>query len=382
MNELFNFSSPKGKEKEYIDPIIQKIHSLRVEIKKIITASYYDVERSILLKGERRNNLAILADALIYVAAKNSNSIEEIDMRTNPVLNHLFNRKDLLNFLNNACQDHSAITMQKTVNTIVKEFKLPYQDFYDLEKILEQKSLESKPYIKAALQMYLLKGHFNWYDISMSSFRSFLRDETKTSLDDNATINCWDAIFYVLLKSNIIPRKYLIELYSRGIEEAQSTLISWLKSAHENTPDSEKQDDLWHENLSKKPYFIGSGSNVSNMGIQHDMISFPYSQKQLLKMLITQNFNEEPSKAKVYSIWEKWNKGKVGSVKLSNFAEWLKIPGKKLYFIPLDMLLQRAKELFEPRTKKQHFPEINFSRGSNPISKLKKHFKTSKNNYS
>ena len=54
------------------------------------------------------------------------------------------------------------------------------------------------------------------------------------------------------------------------------------------------------------------------------MLNVPFSQKQILKMLITENFDEQPTTSKLFSLWTTWTDNKLGTVSKTDFYSYLR----------------------------------------------------------
>jgi hypothetical protein len=202
-----------------------------------------------------------------------------------------------------------TVTFENSLNVGLEHFNIKPDNRYDMKNILSDEKLNKKPEIKLALQMYFLKGSFFWVPDSKSEFKKFLFDESKDSLKGNNYINCWEAVFYGMLKANIISKEYLKKYYSGDLDDLEARLKEWFDYPHQRLISKDSVSyPKWKEILKNDTYFMMIDY------LNHSMISVPYSQKQLLKMMLTRKFDEKPDRNKIYSHWTKWTGYSLGTV--------------------------------------------------------------------
>lgn len=284
---------------------------------------------------ELRQKLNIISDALTYVSLGQSDKLAAYDSNNDTLLNKLKDDNVSIKFVRRLIRND--ITFQNTLDVISSEFNINLGEKGNLNKLLEHPDLDQKPEIRLAMQMYLMKGYFNWVPDTESEFRKFLFNGEQ-SLKTNSSINCWEAVMYGMLKTDLLTKNDLKKYYSGGISDLETRLEGWFNGLPQtnitiNTPNHKK----WRELLKEQPYVIMINT------LSHDMISIPYSQKQLLKMMLTKNFDEKPTRAKLYSHWTTWTAGSVGTVKKDEFEYRLKRPMSPVKIATLNDFVERGK---------------------------------------
>lgn len=301
---------------------INTIKSLRKLLKPLIKEQYNKSQSYKYNPIGKERALKITTDALIYLTLSRMSKqgrIELYEIPTNPVLMAILNNKkceQLISSLN-----FERITFQNVINTVGRHLGLVKRPEDDMQSIINSEDLKDKPEIKLALQMYIMRGKFNWVPNIRSEFPRFLQNDMEDSLKDSSRINCWEAVMYGMMKAGTISKEDLKVYYKMGCNDAVDKLeplFDFKNSQKLNRKNS--LQDPWPELLSKKSFFIMLGKPGSE-GMDHDMISVPYSQKQLLKMLVTRDFNEKPLKPKLYSHWCEWTDGKLDSVQKEIFND-------------------------------------------------------------
>ena len=235
---------------------------------------------------------------------------------------------DVLDFDNNAFIDAArSIDFNSNLASVPMNFKnilnhlivnLNLEDKVSvnyLDEILNDKNLQKYPDANVALNIYLLKGKFNWVPLGLSSFGYYINNSSDLDFSGSEPqINCWEAVLYGLYKANVISLDNLKNVYNSDVNITDS-ISSWFCYKEANPINLLN----WRESLSdKSKLLLGDSHDVGN-GLSHVMISVPFSEKQLLKMLITKDFNEKPCNLKLYSHWSRYTDRKLGSISKKNF---------------------------------------------------------------
>jgi hypothetical protein len=322
------------------DPMIELIKNLRIEIKgkieKPLGKSFPDGV------PEFRKKLSIIADAITYSVLKTSSSMDIEILKSHPAIRYL-SGPDIYEFFSKITANR--ITFQNVLETANSSMQLNLKEQDYPKNILKHPSLKEKPYVLAALQTYLLKGHFEWVSASYSEFKNYLFDASKSELSADSRINCWEAVLYVMQQNGLVSKKFLQDIYTGSNFDIQKKLAQLLDFRNAKIiSDNGIPSPNWKNEMNNDAYCIMMGKKYG-WGTTHDMVSFPFSQKQLLKMLITERFNEEPSRTKLFSHWEYWTDGKLGSVTKSEFGDELHEPDKDVRISPLSTLSKRSKEM-------------------------------------
>ena len=117
-----------------------------------------------------------------------------------------------------------------------------------------------------------------------------------------------------LCKSNIVDLNKLKELYSSHSEADDS--VAHFFDYKNATPINISN---WKENLSQTANVLLGDAFDAQKGVNHVMLSVPFSQKQILKMLITEQFDEKPCNMKFYSHWNKYTNNVLNSISKNDF---------------------------------------------------------------
>ena len=235
---------------------------------------------------------------------------------------------DVLNFYENSFLDVATTTdFSKTLNSVPMNFKSILNHLITnfnlgdkvsvnyLDELLNDSKLKEYTDANVALNIYLLKGKFNWAPLGSSSFEYTLNNNNSLDFSNyDPTINCWEAVLYGLYKANIVSFDDIKNAYNSDVEIVDS-VAAWF--------DYKKAQPInlydWRDSLLDKSKLLLGDSYDSKNGLSHVMISVPFSEKQLLKMLITKNFNEKPCHLKLYSHWNRYTDKKLGSVSKNDF---------------------------------------------------------------
>ncbi len=307
------------------------IRQTRYKIRDIL-----DANASKKISMMSMQNRKIISDALVYLAFKKSCSKEQFNLENNIVINKIKDYKRVNEFLN--ALRTKTVSIQNVINVAVDKLGLEKHKTDNLNVVLESAELKDKPDIKLALNIYLLKGKFNWVNLDGSKFKDFLMNDKLDTLRDDAYINCWEAVLYSMMKSGLIEKNQLKEYYNGNFAQIQNKLEK-LFDFNGSIHISKRQNKRikWNEVMSLTSQLIMM-SNDGKTALDHDMISVPFSQKQILKMLITEKFYEKPTRPKIFSHWLLWTDGNLGTVKKSFFTEKLKNPSDIIKIKPINEL--------------------------------------------
>lgn len=312
-NEL-NFLDESFFKNEDIE-IEKKISKLRRFISHIII----DKKANFIKQGidigyiTDKQNIKILTDALVYITLKKADSLERIDLKSNEVIYEMLKEKKLLKLLLEIKKD--TINFQNCVYKIIDSLDLCVSMKQDFRYVINLNDMD--PNIKLAIQLYLLKGNFNWVNDVESEFKEFIFSKN-SSLKDNARINCWEMIFYAMYKSDLISRENLKNLYRGSLDSIGAKIEELFRFKYARTIKTNINVRRLKSKLSNEPNIIMI-DEPRGRGLMHDMISVPYTQKQIIKMLLTHKFDELQTSPKIYSHWVKWTEGIVGTVKKDTF---------------------------------------------------------------
>lgn len=272
--------------------------------------------QSVLLKANSFPNIDsfdnisqhIIIDALVYLYYKLGDEF---------VLNSLNFNSFVDKFLSNIKKDN-VINFQSVINSYLENASCKHT--FNIEEILKTSNICDYPDANLATQIFLLRGNFNWDLFPMTSFSTLLQ-KNLSDVPSDATLNCWEACLLALYRANLVSIDTLHKLYlDNNLKPLQPNII------YDNIVDFFKTDNILTKDnvntLNKKSFVI----NFFNS--RHVMLSVPFSQKQILKMLITQDFSEVPSHFKLYSLWDEWTFKKLGTVKKSEFYDTLEFTQK------------------------------------------------------
>jgi hypothetical protein len=290
----------------------------------------------------------ILCDALVYITLKgqfiqgfNPSSNDRVKTICHPPLFKEFitdMEKKTVCF-SNALESASLIFTGKKVNP------------KKTESLVHLPQLSNNPDIKIALQMYFMKGKFCWVNYERSEFKNFLLNTSSKDLSENAKINCWESILYACMKCGFLSKKEVQSCYEGNKHKIVGKLSRWVNFkdakylSHKGNPILEWQNALRGEN-----YFMMM-DHPGEMGLSHNMLVTSYSQKQILKMMITQKFDELPLNPKIHSHWDRWTSGNLGTVRKRDFEEFMKTPYKDFKVLTLNEFIQRGKGLLKRHWK-------------------------------
>jgi hypothetical protein len=284
----------------------------------------------------------ILCDALVYLTLKgqvikgfNPSSNERVKIICNPPLFKKFiadMEKKTVCF-SNALESASLIFAGKKVNP------------KKIESLVHLPQLSNHPDIKIALQMYFMKGKFCWVNYERSEFKNFLLNPSSKDLNENAKINCWESILYGFMKCGFLSKKEVQTCYEGNKHVIVGKLSKWVNFNDAKYLSLKGNPILeWQNALRGKTYFMMM-DHPEEMGLSHNMLATSYSQKQILKMMLTQKFDEKPLNPKIHSHWDKWTYGHLGTVRKRDFEEFMKTPYKDFKVNSLNEFIQRGKSL-------------------------------------
>ena len=271
--------------------------------RKQISSSLFNIRSFPYINDFDDMSQKIIVDALVYLYYKLGDEF---------VLNSLKFSTFVDSFLSNVKKNHT-INFQSVIDSYIKN--APCKHSINIEEILPTTNIDNYPDANLATQLFLLRGNFEWDMFPMTYFSMLLQDKL-SNVPCDASINCWEVCLLAMYKAKLISLDTLNKLYLD--ENLKPLYPDVIYDNIVNTFTTDKMLTL--DNLSS----LNEKSYVINFfKASHVMISVPFSQKQILKMLITENFDELPSRQKFYSLWNKWTSKKLGTVKKHEFSKYL-----------------------------------------------------------
>jgi hypothetical protein len=252
--------------------------------------------------------IKIINDAILYSALQ-VNSISDIPLHNNPVLKELSSNSKFFDKLYQ--KTPLVVSFESVVKKIQHELKLENKiPIIDSEKLMKRTDISND--VKLSIQFFLHRGKFIWTNISRSEFGSFVISKD-TKLSDYAMINCWESILYMMYKANIVDKNNLKRLYISNTRTLETNLeqLFQFKNQQRLNPSSNKNDI--RKDLSNKSYILML-DKIGGNGLFHDFISVPYTNKEILNMLLTGDYNLLPSNPKIYSLEKMWTNKKLNTV--------------------------------------------------------------------
>lgn len=256
----------------------------------------------------------IIVDALVFLNYKlsvNSFSIKNLFVNKanshHSVISALHNEDDVKIFFRNILT-LDTVNIQGVIDCYAHTFDIDSSIELNIEKILEKTDVSEHPLANLAIQLFLLRGNYNWEMFPQTDFLKIVSNNLD-NIPSNAVLNCWEGVLVALYKAKIIDKHHLQKIYNYP----NLTKIP-LKVAKLFKP-----DDMLFLDEKLKPQLGNKACIICFDKLAHVMINIPFSQKQILRMLITGDFNETPDKVKLYSLWTLWTDGKFDTVKKSDF---------------------------------------------------------------
>lgn len=296
---------------------VEQLRALRMGLREKLEPY---VDRSSCFYSKQK--MAIIIDSIIYfsfVYATELNGMKK-NGRTNTIdfCVKQMTKNGTSSLFNDSIKDH--VTFPNVIKKLTEYLGFKKRPEIYPEKFFNEERIKN-PEIRLAVQLYLNKGKFVWVPASRSMFKKFVYSETQESLPDGAKINCWEAILYAMLKAKMFSRDLLKDYYEYGIHLRLNHLEKWFGFNKANPILNQKEAPLvGTKNETTKALLIMYSSRDWS-GMEHNMVMVPFSQKQILKMLIEKQFNEEPQKHKIYSHWTLWTDGTLGTVNKGVFRE-------------------------------------------------------------
>lgn len=250
-------------------------------------------------KGQTIAKLPILADTFTYIAY------------TYPHMQKLLTNKQFINSIINEfhyTQSTFELVLQKTMagQTSVKASELKLTTI-----IRNIKGLDQNPLLKSAIYLYLLKGSFCWQG---DAGRFYELIKSNNNLKDDAGISCLDALLYGLLKGKFLKKSALLNMYelnefSEGLGFHKAQLL----------PSNEE----WVQKAKKEAYLLFIDKGVGQgWGLYHNMLSVPYSELTLLKIIIEKGIFDTTNETTgtVFSLWVNLDRMDVHLARLGTLA--------------------------------------------------------------
>ena len=262
--------------------------------------------------GLDQNKQKIIFDVFTFLVFKCKTSDDVTDFSNNAFIEKLSN-ENITKLTISLC--HLPVNFRSVLDFSVQTLKLAdYVPCDYLDNILNNPKLLANKDASLALNIYLLRGKFNWVPLSNSSFKYHLENNTKLDFNNSDPfVNCWEVVLYAMYKSNIIDINTLKKLYLSGeIDNNVAQFFDYKNAEPINISN-------WKESLSQTTNVLLGDAFDIEKGINHVMLSVPFSQKQLLKMLITQDFDEKPCNIKLYSHWNKYTNNTLNSISKNDF---------------------------------------------------------------
>ena len=258
----------------------------------------------------------IIIDALVYLEYKlrktgspNGSILKILNIHKNngySVNSSLHCKEDVDKFLSELSY-MSTVNFQTVIDTYVKVFNPPHNAGFDINSMLKNTEIEQNPEANLAIRIFLLRGNFSWDWFPHTNFSELLKQDL-SDVPPNAILNCWEVIMLALFQAKLIDIDTLKKAYSSDVPK---NIYKMLRSKNVLTIEN------LYEKLFKKSCII------SFKKLSHVMLNVPFSQKQILRMLITENFDEQPTTSKLFSLWSLWTDGRLGTVPKQNFYSHL-----------------------------------------------------------
>ena len=284
---------------------LKDIKNTRVRIDNL-SSHYFEYNRFPL------RDRKIIVDALVYLNYKLkqpkfpiSNLLK--NHRTHSIISALYDEANAKQFFNNLAFVET-INIQNVINCYRKTFNLDNTIKLNIEEMLQQSDIEKHPLANLAIQLFLLRGNYNWEQYPMTDFMQLVSHNLE-NIPSNAVLNCWEAVLVALYRAKILDKNIIKDTYNYSNLSCVPIKLSRLFGANNFI--------LFDKKL--KPQFEKKACIICFNKLAHVMLSIPFSQKQILRMLITENFDEKPDKLKLYSLWNCWTNGKFDTVKKSDF---------------------------------------------------------------
>lgn len=303
--------------------------------KPVLTYEMFDPSNCYDLKLEKE----ILVDSLAYLELlcnKNNQSFLK-----NPALKDQFIKDFFLQI------PHARVNFDRSVHIGAKLLKLtPPPNYYDW--VHQHPGFNNNPILRTQLDLFVNRGNYYWRPLGGSRFKEFLLNNQKDKLTEDATINCWEAMLYSLIRANAIDKKAVANLYypGRSFEQILSELskaFRWETAKHITSK------DLFLKAGAYNPYFIliatkNSEKSGTADGLDHDMVSFPSSTDKILQTLISGHFQDKPdNQPNFYSHWTKWTDSRLGSPDNQEALNYMM--KNKTHIIPLHVFIKKFPQI-------------------------------------
>lgn len=185
-------------------PALSEIQHLQQQMNRWVS-NYHTVPSRIVGKTPAaredalRLETRILADSLTYLELKGK-------QLNRPPISERF----VMDFIRQVCAGH--INFNRAVGTGSRMLKLPVPPDFT-EWIHQHPKFRHDFILRTELDLFINRGNFNWCTCDRSGFQTFIHDSSQTKLSETASINCWEAMLYSLLRSDAIRRDDLSHIY-------------------------------------------------------------------------------------------------------------------------------------------------------------------------
>ena len=138
------------------DKFLENIKEVRNILKPQIDKYLINFDKS-KTKGYRQK-LNTITDGLVFLAFKVSDKFDKVNSKNNLIVSKVFDEKFCSNFMKDL--EEKKITIQNVLDTAITTFDIEKKPEYNLDYILTNNDLSTRPDISVGMQMYLLKGKF------------------------------------------------------------------------------------------------------------------------------------------------------------------------------------------------------------------------------
>jgi hypothetical protein len=328
----FGFMKSKTiKNKKFTNLNIQVVRK-SVEIKVKEALSKRAATQFLQYNKAEKNQIKIINDAVVYAIMRLQRQHGTSSYENNIVVKNLLNGV-LIDKLYR--KRNTGLTFQGVIRKIKNELNIKHKlSIIDSDSIMRRKDISNDT--KLAIQLFLQRGKFEWRNVSGSKFSQFLSSD-RTQLGDSSLINCWEAVLYSMYRARLITKKNLKNLYKDDIYALQDRLKNLYKFKSRSKIASYSSKDGIRGHLRTNAKLIMFDDKGGD-GLQHNFVSVPYTQKNVLNMLINNDFELPPSKPKIYSLWTNWTNGKLDTTSKKTIANEVKTFSKEMRTLNINEL--------------------------------------------